>query len=127
MATTFREPNMVKWIGVRPGHEGEEVLINVLNAATAVLYTVPADKILLLYDWYLSLAYVGAASCQVNLRNDAAAIIGNIANFDTCAGNNTAHIAQNLTIPIELLEDYDIRIVTGVTVRGYIHGILIDA
>ena len=127
MATVHREPNQVKWIGVRPGHNGEQYLFLIDHNAAGVLDTVPADKILLLYDWYISLVDVAAKACQVYMRDDAAANIGFLANLGTCAGTNTSHIAQSLTIPIELPEDYDFYINVGAPARGYIHGILIDA
>jgi len=46
---TFREPNQVKWVGVLPGHNGEQVIAQaVADNSTVIAYTVPAGKILLL-------------------------------------------------------------------------------
>ena len=48
----FREPNEVNWQGVRPGHNGTQVVEydHVVNG-TDLVYTVTAGKILYLISW----------------------------------------------------------------------------
>lgn len=45
----FREPNQVKWVGVRPGHNGTQIKAEAIAVNnTQVLYTVTAGKMLYL-------------------------------------------------------------------------------
>ena len=127
MATVHREPNQVKWVGVRPGHNGEQVLKEFYAAATAEFYEVPADKLLLLFDWHLGVSGTAAGDSFIEIRDD-----GNVhymylalcSGKATDAGHNTS---QALWVPIEIPALFDFRVITGVTSLAYIHGILIDA
>jgi len=48
----FREQNQVKWVGVRPGHDGTQVAAsNVASAGDAIVYTVPVGKVLYVTAW----------------------------------------------------------------------------
>ena len=45
-AMNFREPNQVKWVGVRPAHNGEQLAINNnAQGTTITMYTVPTDQV----------------------------------------------------------------------------------
>ena len=52
----FREPNQVKWMGTRPGHNGTQVLEHLIDALAAdgVIYTVPAGETLYLTYGHIS-------------------------------------------------------------------------
>lgn len=62
----FREPNQVKWVGVRPGHNGEQIIkqTNVANG-TVVVYTVTVGKTLYLCTAELAYVAVGAARAEL--------------------------------------------------------------
>lgn len=53
----YREPNQVKWVGVRPGHKGEQVLEDLFSnvAGDVLIYTVPAGKTLFLTNIFLGM------------------------------------------------------------------------
>ena len=127
MATVHREPNQVKWVGVRPGHNGEQVLIDINSAVNAILYTVPANKLLFLYDWHTTIVRDVANTINIEIRNNVAAhqcYLAYLSSIGTEIGNTTSNALQ---VPIELAEAWDINLLTTVTCRGYLHGILIDA
>ena len=129
MATVHREPNQVKWIGVRPGHNGEQILEhNQASNNTVIIYTVPADKLLLIFDYFISL--YGAVNVQgtLALYTDVPALWKYL--YDGAVrANNDISIAHNYgIIPVELPAGYSIRITSTAVaaVTAGIHGILID-
>ena len=130
MATVHREPNQVKWIGVRPGHNGIEILEsgNVDNG-TDVVYTVPADKLFLWFGWnaiMISNAY--SAACYIGIFNAVPVLVKNIQTFGT--GTNMAtSLSKSYWPPLEVAAGFSIRFVStaaGRTLDGSIHGIEID-
>ena len=131
MATVHREPNQVKWIGVRPGHNGIEILEsgNVDNG-TDVVYTVPADKLFLWFGWnaiMISNAY--SSACSIGIFNAVPVLVRNIQTFGTGANMATA-LSKSYWPPLEVAEGFSIRFVStaaGRTLDGSIHGIEIDA
>ena len=126
MATVHREPNRVKWIGVRPGHNGSEVLINIDVAVNTLLYTVGADKLLLIYDWQLGVIQSGATVAHLQLRTAVPAAYYELASLLTTAGWTTGFASQSLQIPIEVPATYQVYLTTNLAVKGGVHGILID-
>ena len=49
---SFREPNQVKWVGVRPAHNGEQITkFGNVTDDILVLYTVPSGKTFYLSSW----------------------------------------------------------------------------
>ena len=126
MATVHREPNQVKWIGVRPGHNGEQILINIDTAVTAVIYTVPADKLLFIFNYSYSCASNAAAWAFVQLRNALDVVYYTLGQSASSAGACAPVVSANLWVPIEVPAGYDLYLTTAGTSRGGIHGILID-
>jgi len=60
-AMAFREPNQVKWMGIRPGHNGTQVVaLNTATNAEVLLYTVTAGKTLFLVS--ASVGWTGGGS-----------------------------------------------------------------
>ena len=126
MATVHREPNQVKWIGVRPGHNGEQILLPIDTAVNADVYTVPADKMLLLFDWHLGGVRAIGFTGHLYVYDDTPVVIASIATVSSEVGEPGTSTSNALWVPIELPEDYAIKVVTAKQVEGYIHGILID-
>jgi len=130
MAIVFREPNQVKWIGVRPGHNGEQILENdtAINVLTSI-YVVPADKLLLLFAYDVSVYSGVAATGYFYIYDDTPAIFKSLA-VRSVAAAGTDSSCQGLWVPIEIPAAYSLRIITsnaGCSIRVCIHGILIDA
>ena len=127
MATVHREPNQVKWVGVRPGHNGEQILIDILTAVAVVLYTVPADKLLLIFNYSYSCQPNGANYAFVQLRNALDVVYYTLGASNSAAGASSPVIMANLWVPIEVPAGHDLYFNVVGTSRGGIHGILIDA
>ena len=126
MATVHREPNQVKWIGVRPGHNGDEVLININVAVNTLLYTVPADKILFIFSWQLSFINNTGGGGYLYLRDNLGAEYYVLAYVNGNAGSAGGTLANNTFVPIEVVAGYDIYLTTSALMRGGVQGILID-
>lgn len=66
----FREKNRAAWVGVRPGHNGEQVDdTKVINNSTAIVYTVPAGKTLYLCNINVSVYTNVAGGFYVAVRD----------------------------------------------------------
>jgi hypothetical protein len=122
----YREPNEVKWFGVRPAHRGEQVAktAQALNA-TVVVHTVTAGKTLFLVQANLvPLAHTSSYS-RMYIRDGADALW-----FYLCGANNQAGLTWACPsfepmIPLEVPAGYDLVVVSGaatVTVQGSIFG-----
>ena len=126
MATVHREPNQVKWVGVRPGHNGEQVLNLIDRAVNALLYTVPADKILLIFSWQIGIGTAAAGNARLQLETAVPAVYYELGNCLNGAGLTSANSQQALWVPIEVPATYRIYLTTNIACLGGIHGILID-
>lgn len=130
MATTWREGNRARWIGMRPAHEGEHVDAehSVVNG-TEILYTVGEGKLLLLFESEFDTTATGAA-------------IGYLGVYDATPtryhylhrqGYNAAGVkvmALARFIPFEVPAGHSVRVYSSgaaLTARAQIYGILIDA
>ena len=130
MATVHREPNRVKWIGVRPGHEGEQV-IKYATATNAVvdIYEVPADKLLLIFGYFLN-AYGGAAGEGMLDLYTAVPAFWKRLFWAGVHVNNDLAVSRNYTIPIEVPAGYFVSVESSIAacvIKAGFDGILIDA
>ena len=130
MATVHREPNMVKWVGIRPGHNGEQVIefASGANVQTTV-YLVPATKLFLWYGWRLTIRGAAISTGQLEIWSAVPALKHTIIHIYTQA--NVAYSAgDRFDPPLELSAGESIRMITlaaGVVMNVGIDGILIDA
>jgi len=110
----FKESNRVRWSGIRPGVYGEQTLIFADDiVATALVYTVPVGKVLLLFNDYFSVRSVAAAStARVYVRDETTAVRGLIAAGSVHAGASEFVTSTHARfVPLELIGGWDIRIV----------------
>lgn len=127
----YREENIVNWVGVRPGHNGEQIHVHLSVPAAdwAIVYTVGAGKVLLLDYAFLCSAIAGAATQYLSVYTDAPAELARI-----LAGYQAAAVSG---IPKSASFWPPIEIPAGYSIRGYqsgiiattciIHGILVEA
>ena len=122
----FREPNQVKWMGLRPGHNGTQVrgYISVDNA-DAIVYTVPADKTFYLCSLTLGYLALAAGVAEISLRNAADAFLCNFLR-DVIVATSSGR-SQSLTFwpPMEITSLYDIFIksnAAGLQINGFVFG-----
>jgi len=122
----FREPNQVRWIGSRPGHNGTQVLIRQsATNATAILYTVPVGKTLYLCSVGLGYFATAAGLVQLTIRDDGLATIAFLlSDFITGAVDGQS---KNISYypPIEIPESWTLRVhssAVGLSVHTYLFG-----
>lgn len=129
--TKYRELNMVKWVGVRPGHNGEQIVKSIRKTNGAeIIHTVSDDKILLLFAWTCSVHTDFAVKEGYLFVRNAADVTQYIIDrhgFRPTQQHDSNGLAHY--IPIEIPEKYDICIYAedaNVFVDGWIHGIEVD-
>ena len=122
----FREPNQVKWQGVRPGHNGTQVLADgQCDNSTIILYTVPAGKVFYWCGWNM-IAYGPAAAgdSYLYIYTAVPAIWRRIQRFFYAITDSRA-LSKSYWPPLEIPEGYSIRLVStvvGHALQGSIHG-----
>jgi len=122
----FREPNQVKWVGVRPAHRGTQIAAdNQGMAGFIIVYTVSAGKTLYLTDWSWAIEATGVGGTGVLAVRDA----GDVQLYTLAGGALTVASAISkacgLFFPIEIPADYDIFLWSSaatLNVRAFIHG-----
>ena len=72
----FREPNQVKWMGSRPGHNGTQVLVDgtFLLLVPTVFYTVPVGQTLHITNMLLSRGQFVATFAYIAIYDDVPAL-----------------------------------------------------
>lgn len=131
MPTKYSEHNRANYIGVLPAHDGEQLIINgSTNLTSTTLYTVPANKIVLINSIF---AYVHKTNANgygaIEVFDSADVKTDYLIHLGTQA---TGGFSDNRTFPIpyELPAGYWIRIscaqATDIIIAT-IHAILVDA
>ncbi len=130
MATSWREPNMARWVGIRPGHGGVQVSGASSKAnGYETLYTVGAGKILLIFSWYLSSASSAAGGSSFYIRDGAAAEVHRLCRHGFLAAGVLSNSGERF-IPYEVPAGYTLDLYTSaatISAYGGFDGILIDA
>ncbi len=126
MAVNFREPNQVRWIGFRPGHNGTQVTKQgAANNTTTIVHTVTAGKVLYLVDWTVGWESLALGSwCALRVRNAADVLAFDIWTMPTRAVLNGG-LAVAYIYPIEIPAGYDVVVAAAngnVSIYGFIHG-----
>jgi len=111
----FREPNQVKWQGSRPAHNGTQFYGRGYQAGVGdeIVYTVPVGKTAFLTYCYLTYR-MGAAQATYALMasyTDGAVLDRYILNYFVNS-ISTGTTSTPLTYPIEIPENYTIRVIT---------------
>jgi hypothetical protein len=123
---TFREPNMMKWVGVRPAHNGEQVIgYGSVANGYAVLYTVPAGGIFYLTFAHLVPVAVAAGFAVIYLMDATSTAYAVVAGMFFNAAGVMVGNSSPFTYPIEVPEGHIIKArssAAGLTVVGTIVG-----
>ena len=126
MLTRWREGNRARWVGVRPGHHGEQVAISKeVTDATIIVYTVPAAKRFFLCDVGISY-YAAEAGTHFGLgvRDDVDTLLYYLW-YHTSNWATASETGRNFWPPIEIPAGYDVFIYSSGatrTVHAFIHG-----
>ena len=122
----FREPNRARWVGVRPGHDGEQVMIlGAIVNATAIVYTVPAGKMLYLCEWMLADMDNATGAMYFSIRNVADVWVRDLAGIRIVVASSWISDHGNAWPPIEVPAGYDLYAYSsgaGLTARCSAHG-----
>lgn len=119
-AMTFRESNQVKWVGVRPGHNGTQILARTAaNNSTNIVYTVTAGKTLFLHSYQLNIS-CGTNNIAFNMyiRTDAAVTWHQVSYGKSYASKNNM-TCQSFNPPLEIPAEYQIMIQAGADLWAY--------
>jgi len=126
----FREPNRARWLGVRPGHDGAQIVKfdDAVNVETAVLYTVPASQKLLIFGWFVDMR--GAATnVSIFYIRDALDAMWFRISYHYFAAAADLSGGCGLYVPIEVPEAYDVCVLNTVAASytyAQFHGVLVD-
>ena len=125
-AMNFREPNQARWLGVRPAHNGEQlVAYNITTNDDRSIYQVPSGK-----TAYITSMIITATSgsvggnVQVNYTDSANNLIKRLVNhFFRVTGNIAFSVSFNP--PLELINQQRIRAYSNAndaTITVFLHG-----
>jgi len=122
----FREPNQVKWIGVRPAHRGTQIIAyGSANNAIVILYTVTTGKTLFLSSWSCQISATAVpVACGFYLR-DAGDVEATLFLYLNMVSIGQLTETWQDCYPIEIPADYDLVLKTGdpgAIIRGSFHG-----
>lgn len=123
---SFREPNVVKWIGTRPAHSWTQIAkgAQALNA-TVVIHTVTAGKTLFLVESLLALITGSSGIGLLWVRDGADALVRYLGWAAWGAGLMSGDGHFQPMIPYEIPAGYDICCSTSaatLTCHGNIFG-----
>jgi len=122
----FREPNQVRWIGSRPGHNGTQILEDARANNSAIrIYTTPADVTFFLCSLVLNLESVVAGVAYCRVYDDGGAAQYYIFERTVLAADPTMTIPFSFWPPMELPTDWSVRVgsnIAGLILRGDIFG-----
>ena len=122
----FREPNQVKWIGTRPGHDGTQVLARgAADSATTVLYTVPVGNTFYLCHSMMGYGAIAAGIAVFEIQDLVPVRVVDLF-YDTLVAGIAGN-SKNASYwpPIEIPAGYRIVVVSsavGLTVHGTVFG-----
>lgn len=129
MSLLWRMKNQVNHVGVRPGLEGDQILLDFETSINKTLYTVPALSTLLVTDWCLGTYFEDDCSWRIQVRNGANVVQATIAIVTSSSQSLGGSVHGSTFYPIELPTGWDIRVFEEGTgwAYGYVHGILIPS
>lgn len=122
----FREPNQVKWLGSRPGHNGTQITeFNVVDNGNVDLYVVPAGKRFFLTSWAVSAINISGGAGNGFMSVAIGGLNAFMPASFSSALNEPMSEAGRFWPPIELAAAENVYIYSSVAaffIRGSIHG-----
>lgn len=123
---SFREPNQVKWVGVLPGHNGEQVTaVGTANNNTSIIYTVPVGRTLYLCAVSISSNHAGAGSGSVWLETAGAVLVYGFCSLLNVAGGGGSGGSAPFYPPMEVSSGHVFKVnstIAGLNIYGSIFG-----
>ena len=107
----FREKNRVKWMGVRPAHDGEQVTpAGSANNATVIVYTVPAGKTLYITHYAVQCTPNLAGSGYFAIRNELDVLTYRFQYLENIVGAPSLIESCSFVYPVEVPAGYDLYV-----------------
>ena len=130
----WNEANQVKWVGVRPGYYGQQILISEsrVNTVKQLMYTVPAGKVLLIFHTSVTLSIngVGAFESWIWIEDDGAATYHYVGYVKGCGATANNNSVSDRFSPLIVPAGYTLNL-SCIGPTNYatcdIEGILVDA
>ena len=126
MQLTWAEPNRARWVGIRPGHGGEQVAVSAAatDNQTTIVYTVPASERFFLTDWTLAMYAKASEWNYFYVRDESDVTLYHILRrYYTAASQG--EVAHTHFVPLEIPAGYDLVVEnsgTGCYTYVFIHG-----
>ena len=122
----FREFNQARWVGIRPGHRGTQVLLDI-NVAPGTVEIIDGTQTTITYltDWSLGMGRNVSAKTDMFITTNANVHVCTLAYIGTMTNHPSAVAIQALQYPIELPAGYKVKVTVvgvGSDVKGYLHG-----
>lgn len=122
----FREANQVKWVGIRPGHNGEQIAKHhVAVNTTAIIHTVTSGKTFYLSSASYMIYYTGAGFAIMSVRDLSDVAVYHLGMGYKAANDPTITLPISFPQPLEIPAGYDIylqSLAADLHVFGFIHG-----
>lgn len=111
----FRQGNRARWVGVQPGHDGEQVWSNGgVDNGTAIVYTVPAGKVFMWTGYEISISVTALAGWYNFMEYSAVpALEKSIISLYLPAASNIV-VTKSYWPPVEVPAGKSFRISSGV-------------
>lgn len=108
MSQLWREPNRAKWVGIRPGHDGEQMIASsTVSNSSDTMYTVPTNYVLLLFSWWSWTVATGAGTGSLGIYNDTPALYRRLS-YHRMVSAGERDTSHDLFVPIEVPAGYSI-------------------
>jgi len=125
-AMSFREPNEVKWVGVRPAHKGTQIFKDATaeNGIT-VIHTVSSGKTLYLCEVMLRCIYNVTGWGQLYVQDNNDIFVRDLCLINPIANTIKPTDHNHFWPPVEIPSAYDICVqsnAAGLIARGAIFG-----
>lgn len=109
MAQLWRENNRARWVGIRPAHDGAQIIdTSTVSNAVDTMLTAAAGKRLLLFSWWAWSVATGAGTASLGIYNAVPALSDRLVyHRHVAAGERNTH--HDLFVPIEIPSGWSIR------------------
>ena len=110
----WREANRARWVGIRPAHEGEQVVARSSHEnSTVVLYTVPAGRTLYLCGANLGVRATAAGYVLISIYTDLGAVYWEFLYYGFPAAGGAGSYVFPFSPPLELPSGYTVKDVSS--------------
>jgi len=106
----FREPNQVRWQGVRPAHDGERfgAFVSLNGVGWNAVLPVHATMTRYVTYFYMGMPHNLVQRASLAVRNDVAAVIQQFGDWESVVANPGIWVCQSFWPPVEVPPNWTI-------------------